>query len=66
MLPPHMILSPDSMLSPVTPVEKYNDEIREMGARPQPQEVEGMGMRHELQSPDADKLNRPSGRLEMF
>jgi hypothetical protein len=66
MLPPHEILSPDSMLLPITPVEKYNDEVREMWAQPHPQEVEGLSLRHGLQSPDTDKLDRPSGRLEIF
>jgi hypothetical protein len=53
------MLSPGgTLLSPTTPVEKYNDEVREMWAMPQLHEVEGRVVRHELQNPDADKLDR--------
>jgi hypothetical protein len=57
------MLSPGgTLLSPTTPVEKYNDEVREMWAMPQLHEVEGRVVGHELQNPDADKLDR---RTEM-
>jgi hypothetical protein len=58
------MLSPGgTLLSPTTPVEKYNDEVREMWAMPQLHEVEGGAVRHELQSPDEDKLDK---RTEVF
>jgi hypothetical protein len=37
-------------LSQITPVEKYNDEVREMCVHPQRCEVEGQVMRHELRT----------------